>query len=80
MKPEVYFSKLKKQQGRVECFSALMDRTDDYLAGFRRGSFVGIKMTVGERKSTGYIRPELVRVLVEGLRNEVQGLLFLIQT
>lgn len=68
MKPEVYFSKLKKQQGRLECFRTLLGRIDKYFAEFKKGSFVGIKMTVGDRKSTGYMRPELVRVLVDGLK------------
>jgi uncharacterized Fe-S center protein len=70
MKPEVYFSALKKRQGHAGCFKALMSGVGTYVSQFSEGSFVGIKMTVGDEKSTGYIKPEVVRLLVEKLREQ----------
>ncbi len=69
MEPEVYFSRIKKSGGR-QCLSALLDRAGGLLSRFKKGSFVGIKMTVGDEKSTGYIKPGLVRLVVERLREQ----------
>jgi hypothetical protein len=69
MKPEVYFSRLKKGQTRAVCLKTLLNRIDTYLSEFKKDSFVGIKMTVGDEKSTGYIKPEIVRILVENLKD-----------
>jgi uncharacterized Fe-S center protein len=41
---------------------------DRHLSQFEKGSFVGIKMTVGDEKNTGHIKPELVRLLVDDLK------------
>jgi len=68
MKPVVYFSRLKKEQSRLECLKTLLGRIEKYLSEFRKGYFIGIKMTVGDEKNTGYIKPELVRTLVENLK------------
>ncbi len=70
MKPEVYFSKLKKGQNRADCFKSLLTKIEPYLHDFKQGSFVGIKMTIGDKKNKGHIKPELVRVLVEGLKKQ----------
>ncbi len=68
MKPEVYFSRLKKGQARTICLKNLLSKVDTYLSDFKKGSFVGIKMTVGDEKNTGYIKPEIARILVETLK------------
>ena len=68
MQSEVYFSRLKQGQGKPECFSAVLKSIDAYLSEFPKGSFIGIKMTVGEEKSTGYLRPDIVRILVDNLK------------
>lgn len=68
MKPAVCFNKLDQGQSRRDCFRLLLNHLNDDLAQFGKGSFVGIKMTVGDRGSTGYIKPELVKVLVENLK------------
>lgn len=68
MKPTVCFKKLDQGQNRRDCFRLLLNNLDDDLSRFKKGSFVGIKMTIGDRGSTGYIRPELVKVLVENLK------------
>jgi uncharacterized Fe-S center protein len=68
MKPEVYFSRLEKEQSRLECLKALLGRIEKYLSEFKKSYFVGIKMTAGDEKNTRYIKPELVRILVEDLK------------
>lgn len=67
MKPEVYFSSIK-DRNRTECLRELLKSADSYFSQFTKGSFVGIKMTIGDKKSTGYIKPELVKILVENLK------------
>ncbi len=68
MRPEVYFSRLKEEKSTKECLAAILDNMDPYLSVFKKGSFVGIKMTIGDEGSTGYIKPDIVRVLVENLK------------
>lgn len=67
MSSDVYFSSLQGHS-RDECFRVLLKHIDGMLSQFSKGSFVGIKMTVGDRKNTGYIKPGLVKVLVENLK------------
>jgi hypothetical protein len=67
MKSEVYFSSLNEKT-RSECFKAVLNNADTVFSRFKKGSFVGIKMTVGDRKNTGYIKPEIVKILVENLK------------
>ncbi|MBC8413064.1 MAG: DUF362 domain-containing protein [Nitrospira sp.] len=64
--PEVYFRKIGR--GAEECFSSLLKETKKLLSCYKSGSIVGIKMTVGDEGSTGYIKPELVRLLVDALK------------
>lgn len=52
----------------MDCLKSLLSMIDTYLSQFKRDSFVGIKMTVGDKKNTGYIKPGIVRLLVENLR------------
>jgi hypothetical protein len=68
VKSEVYYSTLKKGQTKIDCFKALLKGIEPYLSPFKNGAFVGIKMTIGDEKSTGYIRPEIVKVLVDYLK------------
>lgn len=70
MESEVYFSPLKKGQGHEDCFKTLLGGLDTLVSQFSRGSFVGIKMTVGDERSTGYIKPEVVRIIVDKLREQ----------
>ncbi|RJQ50466.1 MAG: DUF362 domain-containing protein [Nitrospiraceae bacterium] len=67
MKPEVYFSSIK-EQSRNDCLRTLLKHMDAVLSQFQKGSFVGIKMTVGDKRNTGHIKPELVKILVENLK------------
>jgi uncharacterized Fe-S center protein len=68
MKSVVYFSRLKKGQNRLECLKALLNMIEAYLSELGKGSFIGIKMTIGDEKNTSNIKPELVRILVENLK------------
>lgn len=69
MKPAVYLSGIQGRS-RSDCLKALLDETDFYFSEFKEGSFVGIKMTVGDEKNTGYLKPELVRIIVERLKDQ----------
>lgn len=70
MKRDVYFSGLTDEQSRSDCLQVLMQGIAPLMSEFREGAFVGIKMTVGDEGSTGYIKPELVRLLVEKLKGQ----------
>jgi len=70
MASEVYFSKLEKGDRIKECMIKMLDRLDPFLSAFGRGSFVGIKMTVGDQGSTGYIKPETIGMLVKKLKKQ----------
>lgn len=69
LKPEVFLSRIKKGHSREACFENLLGALVKPLADFGAGTFVGIKMTIGDEASTGYVKPELVRVLVEHLKS-----------
>lgn len=70
MESTVYFSKLEKGQRTKDCFNTLLESTDSSISRFKKGSFVGIKMTIGDKGSTGYIKPEVVSLLVKKLRKQ----------
>ena len=70
MLSKVYFGRLTEGQNHADCFRTLLEETENHLSQFRQGSFVGIKMTVGDEKSTGHIKPELIRILVEKLHQQ----------
>jgi len=73
MKPVVYFSRLKEGRSRLDCLKILLKTIKSYLSEFPSrdfGTFIGIKMTIGDEKNTGNIRPELVRILVEDLNKQ----------
>ena len=70
MKPAVYYNRMEKGRRVQECFKDLLDTIDPYLSKFKKGSFVGIKMTIGDKGSTGYIKPESVSLLVRKLKKQ----------
>jgi uncharacterized Fe-S center protein len=70
MKSAVYFNRIAKGERGQDCFKALLERIDPYISQFTKGSFVGIKMTIGDKGSTGYIKPEIVSVLVKKLKKQ----------
>ena len=67
MKSEVFFRSINEER-QTECFRKSLREIDPLLSRFRKGAFVGIKMTVGDEKNTGYIKPGLVKVLVNNLK------------
>ncbi len=67
MEPDVYFSSLEKRS-RAGCLNDLLKSTEKYFTQFQEGSFVGIKMTVGDEGNTGHIKPELVKIIVNNLK------------
>jgi uncharacterized Fe-S center protein len=64
----VYLSRLKEGKGRRDSLKSLLKALQPHLSQFQKGSFVGIKMTVGDEKSTGYIKPELVKIVIDNLK------------
>jgi hypothetical protein len=68
MASDVYFSELNERRRIRDCFEAVLERLDPFFEEFRKGDFAGIKMTVGDTGSTGYIRPEFVGMLVRRLK------------
>jgi uncharacterized Fe-S center protein len=70
MKSEVYFQRMGKGQRVRDCFQAVLGNLDPYLSKFEKGAFVGIKMTIGDKGSTGYIKPESVGLLVKKLKKQ----------
>ena len=69
MKPDVYFSSIKNRD-RTDCLESVLNSADRYFNQFEKGSFVGVKMTIGDEGSTGYIKPELVNVIIERLKEQ----------
>jgi uncharacterized Fe-S center protein len=70
MESDVYLSSFKNGQSHADCLKTLMNGISAWLSDFKQDSFVGIKMTVGDEKSTGYIKPDLVRMLVDKLKEQ----------
>lgn len=70
MKSGVYFNRMEKGQSVKDCFQTMLGNLDPLLAKFQKGSFVGIKMTIGDTGSTGYIKPETVALLVRKLKKQ----------
>jgi hypothetical protein len=63
----VYLSRLRKEGGRSGCLLRLLNALKDDLSIFDN-AFVGIKMTIGDEGSTGYICPDIVRIIVDNLK------------
>jgi uncharacterized Fe-S center protein len=70
MKSPVYFNSIKKGDRVKDCFSIMLEKLDPLLSQYSKGSYVGIKMTVGDKGSTGYIKPEVVSLLVKKLKRQ----------
>ncbi len=68
MKSDIYYSGLNKGQSRADCLDILLKGIDGYFSAVRKGSFVGIKMTIGDENSTGNITPDLAGIIVRKLK------------
>jgi uncharacterized Fe-S center protein len=66
--PVVYISRLDKGKSRRDCLKSLLKISEPLLSRFQKKAFVGIKMTVGDDKSTGNIKPELVKIVIDNLK------------
>ena len=69
MKPDVIFSSIKDKE-RSDCLVSVLNGTDGYLSQFKKDAFVGIKMTIGDEGSRANIKPDLVRIIVDKLREQ----------
>lgn len=69
MKPEVYFSKIKKGHTVSDSLNTLLREIDNHISAFPKGSFVGIKMTIGDKETTGYLKPDIVRIIVDKIKD-----------
>ncbi len=69
MKPDVAFSSIKDKE-RSDCLVSVLNGADGYLSQFKKDAFVGIKMTIGDEGSTANIKPDLVRIIVDKLKEQ----------
>ena len=69
MKPDVYLSRISRRSPN-HCLSALLEKCSDHFSEFSDGAIVGIKMTIGDEKSTANLKPELVSLLIEKLKSQ----------
>ena len=67
MKFPVYFSRLENGKSYGDCLQSLLGVIGSHFSETGSNTIVGIKMTVGDEHSTGYIKPELVRLIVDKL-------------
>lgn len=67
MKSRVFFKSISDSIDRRDCLAAILNRLKPDFREFKPGEAVGIKTTIGDSKDTGYIKPELVRAVVEAL-------------
>ena len=51
MEPDVHFSRISRRSHN-HCLSVLIEKCSDHFSEFRAGAIVGIKMTIGDEKST----------------------------
>lgn len=69
MKPKVYFKSLRDSNDRQGCLIGVLNSLQSELEHFKRGRIIGIKITIGDSKATSYIRPELVKLVVNKLKS-----------
>lgn len=69
MKPDVAFSSIKDKE-RSDCLVSVLNGADGYLSQFKKDAFVGIKMTIGDEGSRANIKPDLVRIIVDKLKEQ----------
>ena len=67
MKSPVYFSRLKNGESHKDCLQSLLGTIGSHFSEIGAQGIIGIKMSVREEHSTGYIMPELVRIVVDTL-------------
>ena len=65
----VYFKSLMDSKDRQDCLAGVLDSLQSEWSEFKQGQIVGIKSTIGETKNRGYIKPELIKLVVDRLKN-----------
>ncbi|MBU0548987.1 MAG: DUF362 domain-containing protein [Candidatus Omnitrophica bacterium] len=70
MAPNVYFKPLSGFLDRNSCFEAVLKALKPDLEEFGQGEIVGIKATIGESKESRFIKPQLIKLLVQRLKLE----------
>ena len=68
MKPRVYFKSLQDSGDRQNCLAEVLDRPLSEWEGIKQDEIVGIKSTVGDTENRGYIKPELIKLVVNKLK------------
>ena len=69
MKPKVYFKSAQGSNDRGDCLTGIIDSLQSEWEGFKQGEIVGIKSTIGDTKNRGYIKPELIKLVVNKLKS-----------
>jgi hypothetical protein len=69
MKSKVYFKSIYSSVDRTECLVGILNRLKADLKEFEQGEIVGIKTTIGDSGDVGYVKPELIRLIVDELNN-----------
>jgi uncharacterized Fe-S center protein len=69
MKSRVYFKSLQDSNERGDCLVGILDNPQLGWEKFKQGRIVGIKTTIGESQNAGYIKPELVKLVVNKLNS-----------
>lgn len=69
MKSKVYFKSISDSSDRKGCLVEVLKGIKSDLKEIGQGEAVGIKTTIGDDKDAGYIKPELIRLIVDELKN-----------
>lgn len=67
IKPKVYFKSVTGTADRRDCLAAILKQLNPDFAEFAPAEAVGIKTTIGDSQDAGYVKPELIRLLVDEL-------------
>ncbi|MFH1678995.1 MAG: DUF362 domain-containing protein [Candidatus Omnitrophota bacterium] len=68
MKPKVYFQPISQSADRKDCLLGILNSLKSELEGFPVNEIVGIKTTIGDNQNKGYIKPELIKLVVAQLK------------
>ncbi len=68
MSAEIYFSSARGRKSLLDKLRLLIRRSG-ILSDIRRGDIVAVKVHVGERGNTRFVRPQFIRIVVEELKS-----------
>jgi hypothetical protein len=69
LKSKVYFKSISGSTDRKGCLAGILNRLKSDFKEFKQGAIVGIKTTIGDSEDVGYVKPELIRLIVDELKN-----------